>query len=83
MWGACLEVDDRACSLSPTMSSIASPIIEFDSVVFETETSVKPSKPWFDDGNIILQAGSAQFKVYKELLCTHSEVFRDMFSRSV
>ncbi|KAF7299353.1 BTB domain-containing protein [Mycena indigotica] len=35
---------------------------------------------WFDDGNIVLQAGPTQFRVAKSMLSRHSSVFRDMFS---
>ncbi|KAJ7719908.1 hypothetical protein B0H16DRAFT_1261359, partial [Mycena metata] len=35
---------------------------------------------WFDDGNIILQVESTQFRVLKSLLAMHSFVFRDMFT---
>ncbi|RDX48940.1 hypothetical protein OH76DRAFT_1351373 [Lentinus brumalis] len=35
---------------------------------------------WFDDGNIILEAKSTQFKVYKGPLIEHSPFFRDMLS---
>ena len=34
---------------------------------------------WFSDGNIVLVAGSAAFKVHKGQLARHSEVFKDMF----
>ncbi|KDR77425.1 hypothetical protein GALMADRAFT_138537 [Galerina marginata CBS 339.88] len=35
---------------------------------------------WFDDGNIILQAGSTQFKVHRSILANKSQIFKDMFS---
>ncbi|KAJ3513919.1 hypothetical protein NLJ89_g2688 [Agrocybe chaxingu] len=35
---------------------------------------------WLDDGNIILQAESTQFRVHKSMLARHSTVFKDMFS---
>jgi hypothetical protein len=41
---------------------------------------IKRSCPWFDDGNIILQAEFEQFKVYSGILSAKSEIFRDMFS---
>ncbi|KAI9463835.1 hypothetical protein HD554DRAFT_2026969 [Boletus coccyginus] len=34
---------------------------------------------WFSDGNIVLVAGSAAFKVHRGQLERHSEVFKDMF----
>ncbi|KAH7886706.1 hypothetical protein F5I97DRAFT_1869593 [Phlebopus sp. FC_14] len=35
---------------------------------------------WFEDGNVVLIAGSAAFKVHRGQLERHSEVFRDLFS---
>ena len=35
---------------------------------------------WFNDGNIILIAQNAAFKVHKGQLARHSEVFNDLFS---
>ncbi|EGO23259.1 hypothetical protein SERLADRAFT_371485 [Serpula lacrymans var. lacrymans S7.9] len=35
---------------------------------------------WFQDGNIVLIAGSAAFKVHRGQLERHSDVFRDLFS---
>ncbi|KAF7297755.1 BTB domain-containing protein [Mycena kentingensis (nom. inval.)] len=35
---------------------------------------------WFDDGSIVLQAESTQFRLPKSLLAKHSVVFRDMLS---
>lgn len=35
---------------------------------------------WWEDGNIVIQAETTQFRVYKGHLATHSEIFRDMFS---
>lgn len=34
---------------------------------------------WFNDGNIVLIARSAAFKVHKGQLARHSEVFSDLF----
>ncbi|KAJ6584635.1 hypothetical protein B0H19DRAFT_1227316 [Mycena capillaripes] len=34
---------------------------------------------WFDDGNIILQVESTQFRLAKSVLSMHSSVFCDMF----
>ena len=34
---------------------------------------------WFDDGNIVLIAGKAAFKVHKSLLARQASVFKDMF----
>ncbi|KAI5891935.1 uncharacterized protein SCHCODRAFT_01189408 [Schizophyllum commune H4-8] len=35
---------------------------------------------WFDDGNLVIQAGQALFRVHKGVLCFHSNVLRDMAS---
>lgn len=35
---------------------------------------------WYDDGNVILQAESMQFKVHKSILAENSSVFKDMFA---
>ncbi|KIM91580.1 hypothetical protein PILCRDRAFT_733 [Piloderma croceum F 1598] len=39
-----------------------------------------PGDPWLDDGNIILQAESTQFRVVRSILSASSSVFGDMFS---
>ncbi|KAF7977014.1 hypothetical protein HWV62_4956 [Athelia sp. TMB] len=44
------------------------------------ESPLVRSKIWFEDGNIVLQAGGTQFKVYRGLLAESSPVFADMFS---
>ncbi|KAF7973183.1 hypothetical protein HWV62_15881 [Athelia sp. TMB] len=50
----------------------------------EVDPSAEPplvrSKIWFKDGNIVLQAGRTQFKVYQGLLAESSAVFADLFS---
>ncbi|KZP17860.1 hypothetical protein FIBSPDRAFT_933786, partial [Athelia psychrophila] len=38
------------------------------------------SAPWFEDGNIVLEAEKVQFKVYKGILAANSAIFRDMFA---
>ncbi|KAJ7061540.1 hypothetical protein C8F01DRAFT_937617, partial [Mycena amicta] len=35
---------------------------------------------WFEDGNIVLQAGAAMYRVYRGTLAMHSSVFKDMLS---
>ncbi|KAJ3558149.1 hypothetical protein NM688_g1092 [Phlebia brevispora] len=37
-------------------------------------------KLWFEDGNVVLQAGDTMFRVYRGMLCNASVIFRDMFS---
>ncbi|KAJ7043811.1 hypothetical protein C8F04DRAFT_1070477 [Mycena alexandri] len=45
-----------------------------------TRTPVtRSAEYWFDDGNIILQVESTQFRLTKSMLSMHSSVFRDMF----
>ncbi|KAJ6584632.1 hypothetical protein B0H19DRAFT_1105816 [Mycena capillaripes] len=51
-----------------------------DADAVETVTPVQRSLDyWFDDGNIILQVESTQFRLLKSILSMHSTVFRDMF----
>lgn len=40
---------------------------------------LRSTEYWFDDGNIILQVESTQFRLTKSMLSMHSTVFRDMF----
>ncbi|KAJ7612138.1 hypothetical protein FB45DRAFT_307696 [Roridomyces roridus] len=35
---------------------------------------------WFDDGNIVIQAGNSQFRVHRGILSARSPVFKDMLS---
>lgn len=42
--------------------------------------TITHAEPWLDDGNIILQAGTTQFRVHASILSIHSPVFRDMFN---
>jgi hypothetical protein len=45
--------------------------------------SVQPQRHqelWFDDGNIVIQAGNTQFRVYRGVLAARSTVFQDMLS---
>ncbi|KAF7297757.1 BTB domain-containing protein [Mycena kentingensis (nom. inval.)] len=43
----------------------------------------RSSDHWFDDGSIILQAESTQFRVGKSVLSVHSTVLRDLFSVAI
>jgi hypothetical protein len=45
-----------------------------------TTPEIKHSTPWFNDGNIVLQVESTQFRVFRGVLATASTVFNDMFS---
>ncbi|KAJ7725335.1 hypothetical protein B0H16DRAFT_1895124 [Mycena metata] len=49
-----------------------------DSDVIRTPIT-RSAEYWFDDGNIILQVESTQFRLTKSMLSMHSSVFRDMF----
>lgn len=45
--------------------------------------SVTPEKVpelWFDDADVVFQAGAKLFRVYPGLLSARSPIFRDMFS---
>lgn len=42
-------------------------------------TTILQSDPWYEDGNVILQAEQMQFKVHKSILAGYSIVFKDMF----
>lgn len=35
---------------------------------------------WFEDGNIVVQAGTRLFRVFRGILCARCTVFDDMFS---
>ncbi|KAJ7910698.1 hypothetical protein B0H13DRAFT_2329084 [Mycena leptocephala] len=35
---------------------------------------------WFEDGNIVIQAGNSLYCVFRGILATHSSVFKDMLS---
>lgn len=50
-----------------------------DSSVTSNFVELVRGDPWLEDGNIILQAQSTQFKVLRSILAKNSEVFRDMF----
>ncbi|KAJ7637223.1 hypothetical protein B0H17DRAFT_961266 [Mycena rosella] len=50
------------------------------------ETSTKPNEPrraldlWFEDGNLVIQAGTSQFRVYRGILAARSSIFQDMLA---
>ncbi|KAJ7932793.1 hypothetical protein B0H13DRAFT_1701192 [Mycena leptocephala] len=50
------------------------------------EVDSQPTAPkrvqelWFEDGNIVIQAGNSQYRVFRGILATHSPVFLDMLS---
>jgi len=47
----------------------------------QTQT-LKRSKYWFNDGNVILQVENMQFRVHRGMLAHHSAVFKDTFGIS-
>ncbi|KAF8216748.1 hypothetical protein K438DRAFT_1953652 [Mycena galopus ATCC 62051] len=44
----------------------------------EDAPSITRSETWRSDGNVVLQAGTTQFRVHWSVLALHSSVFRDM-----
>jgi hypothetical protein len=44
------------------------------------DKAVRCDKVWYDDGNLVLQAGDKLFKVHRSVLSQRSEVFSDMLS---
>lgn len=47
----------------------------------ETRSPQPPtrSEPWYDDGNIIIEAETTQFRLYKGILSDSSRVLNNMF----
>ncbi|KZT25453.1 hypothetical protein NEOLEDRAFT_1133371 [Neolentinus lepideus HHB14362 ss-1] len=35
---------------------------------------------WFEDGNVILQAETTLFRVFRSIMAAYSQIFMDMFS---
>ncbi|KAJ3532844.1 hypothetical protein NMY22_g7579 [Coprinellus aureogranulatus] len=48
-------------------------------VAGSSTTPKHSEKVWYDDGNIIIQAGNLQFKIHKGVLTKQSTVFADLF----
>jgi hypothetical protein len=51
----------------------------------ESEAQPQPIRNpelWFSDGNLVIQAGNHQFRVFSGILAAKSPVFQDMFSFS-
>ncbi|KAJ7490868.1 hypothetical protein FB451DRAFT_1349350 [Mycena latifolia] len=46
----------------------------------DPEARVRVQELWFEDGNLIIQAGSSLFRVYRGVLAARSSVFQDMLS---
>lgn len=76
-----LELREYFTSPTPTLSgdsdAIQSPT---PSELSRLSAESKQSDFWFEDGSVILLAGSVAFKVHRGQLARHSEVFRDLLS---
>ncbi|KAF7322304.1 hypothetical protein HMN09_00008000 [Mycena chlorophos] len=46
----------------------------------DVEQPTRPDNLWFEDGNIVFQAGNTQYRLYRGTLARHSSVFKDMLS---
>ncbi|KDQ49709.1 hypothetical protein JAAARDRAFT_42644 [Jaapia argillacea MUCL 33604] len=46
----------------------------------EKETFVQIADLWYDDGSVVLQAGSARFRVHRSILSKHSHFLKTTFS---
>lgn len=46
----------------------------------EPEHISERAQPWYDDGNIVLQAELKQFRIHRSILSANSVIFKDMFS---
>lgn len=64
----------------PSLLATAKPIDSKTIVPRAALTGVMRTDFWFSDGNIILIAGNAAFKVHRGQLSRHSEFFHSMFS---
>ena len=61
----------------------------FDFLLFTTMDTSRPTVPrsqpavrgtvWYDDGNVIIEAESTQFRVHRGVLAANSDIFRDLF----
>ena len=54
--------------------------LRVDASILTSSSFTASEEIWFEDGNIILVCESIGFRVYKGILSSLSEVFRDMFS---
>ncbi|KAF8148191.1 hypothetical protein B0H34DRAFT_803034 [Crassisporium funariophilum] len=58
-----------------TQGDSPQPSLETISAIDVTQSSF-----WFEDGNVIIQAESTQFRVHRSVFSKHSPIFRDMFA---
>ena len=72
----------RAYHLYTTLQNLTSvrPATSAMESVQEHASLKRSEEVWFDDGNIVLQAGDTAFKMYRGILSRESPFFRDMFS---
>jgi hypothetical protein len=42
--------------------------------------ATRSTRIWLEDGNVIIQAQTTQFRVHRGILSRHSRVFKDMFA---
>jgi len=62
------------------MYSANAPAVKIQSTERSTAQLPKRGEPWFNDGNIVLQAELTQFRVYRGVLAASSDIFADMLS---
>ena len=65
---------------SSNTRSIKRPRVEDDEKPSIPVTCTRESDLWYDDGNIVIQAETTQFRVFKGVLAPLSDIFKDMFS---
>lgn len=46
----------------------------------EANETIILDEPWFEDGNVIIQAQNSHFKVHRGVLSSRSSIFKDMFA---
>ncbi len=50
---------------------------ESDTVSLSEDTVERSTEFWFDDGNVVLQAGDTLFRVHRSILARHSVIMQD------
>ena len=56
------------------------PRVEGDEEPSTPVTYTREADLWYDDGDIVIQAETTQFRVSKGVLASFSDIFKDMFS---
>ncbi|KAF7353919.1 BTB domain-containing protein [Mycena venus] len=54
--------------------------MEVDNVETQPKELRRADELWFEDGNLVIQAGNSQYRVYRGILAMRSPVFKDMLS---